>query len=70
MVTWQQRIQSLIDAGSTLQSLADELGVRSSTLNDLHKGHSKSPRGDLALRIDGLYRERCAPDAESTSQVA
>jgi DNA-binding transcriptional MerR regulator len=70
MVTWQHRIQSLLDAGFTLQSLADQLEVRASTLNDLHKGHSKSPRGDLALAIDALYRERCAPPAASTSQVA
>ncbi len=41
-----------------LQPLANALDVPLSTLSDLKQGRSRSPRGELALRMDALYRSR------------
>jgi hypothetical protein len=59
MTEWQTWIRALEDKFGALQAVADALGTPLSTLSDLKQGRSRSPRGDLALKLDALYRARC-----------
>ena len=59
MSTWSIRIRELQEAGLTLAAIAETIGVTTSAVGDIATGRSKSPRGEAALKLDRLHRERC-----------
>lgn len=58
MATWADRIEALRDKGMTLSEIGELVGLATSSVSDLAQGHSASPRGDAAIKLDALYRER------------
>jgi Helix-turn-helix. len=54
---WSERIKEL---GMTYAEIADAVGAPASTIGDLASGRSKSPRGDLAIRLHGLHVAHCS----------
>jgi transcriptional regulator with XRE-family HTH domain len=68
MSTWSSRIKELRETGLTLAQIGERSGLAPSTISDLEKGRSSSPRGDAALRLFELHREVCGsgkPHAEA-----
>lgn len=63
MNTWSDRISQLQSIGMTYAEIADAVGAPPSTIGDLASGRSKSPRGDLAIRLHGLHVARCGNGA-------
>ena len=59
MITWASRIRDLQDAGLTLAEIALQAGVAPSTIGDLATGRTDSPRGETALKLDQLHRDKC-----------
>lgn len=59
MNTWAERISQLQGLGMTYAEIADAVGAAPSTIGDLASERSKSPRGDLAIRLHGLHLARC-----------
>lgn len=59
MQTWSERISQLQSLGMTYAEIADAVGAAPSTIGDLASGRSRSPRGDLAIRLHGLHVARC-----------
>lgn len=44
----------------TLAQIGVEIGLATSSVGDLANGWSESPRGEAALKLDKLHRDRCA----------
>lgn len=70
MQTWSERISQLQGLGMTYAEIADAVGAAPSTIGDLASGRSKSPRGDLAIRLHGLHVARCSAEARPQPPVA
>lgn len=64
---WSERIKEL---GMTYAEIADAVGAPASTIGDLATGRSKSPRGDLAIRLHGLHVSRCMDTAKPAKREA
>ena len=62
MSTWATRISDLTSRGMTYADIGDAIGLAPSTVGDLASGRSKSPRGDAAVRLSELHRERVGED--------
>lgn len=54
----------------TYAEIAAAVGAPASTIGDLASGRSKSPRGDLAIRLHGLHVSRSAKAAKPAKQEA
>ena len=55
----------------TYAEIAEAVGTAPSTIGDLASSRSKSPRGDLAIRLHGLHASRCfgpAPQIEALTK--
>jgi hypothetical protein len=57
---WSERINQLQALGMTYAEIAEAVGAPASTIGDLGNGRSKSPRGDLAIRLHSLHVARCS----------
>ena len=60
MQTWATRISDLTSRGLTYADIGERIGLAPSTVGDLATGRSKSPRGEAAIRLNDLHRERMA----------
>ena len=60
MLTWKTRIDDLRACGMTLAEIGEHIGLSTMAVCDLGNGHTKSPRGDAALKLHALHAERCA----------
>jgi transcriptional regulator with XRE-family HTH domain len=58
MQTWATRISDLTSRGMTYAEIGERIGLAPSTVGDLASGRSKSPRGEAAIRLNDLHRER------------
>jgi len=57
-MNWSHRIRCLRKTGLTLAAIGDRIGLSPGAVCDLEKGRTGAPRGDAALALDALYRER------------
>lgn len=64
MQTWASRISDLTSLGMTYADIGAAVGLAPSTVGDLSSGRSKSPRGEAALKLNDLHRQRMAPELE------
>jgi hypothetical protein len=64
---WSERIKEL---GMTYAEIAIAVGAPASTIGDLATGRSKSPRGDLAIRLHGLHTARCRSEVPKQNEAA
>lgn len=69
MQTWSSRIKDLTSRGMTYADIGEVIGLASSTVGDLASGRSKSPRGEAAIRLNDLHRQRVT-DAVVQGKVA
>ena len=69
MSTWSIRIRELQQAGMTLAEIGVEVGLATSTIGDLANGWSESPRGEAALKLDKLHRDRCCSGSRKTQSM-
>ncbi len=60
---WAKRISQLQLSGLTYAQIAELIGVAPSTIGDLAVSRSSEPKGDTALKLDALHRERCGERA-------
>ncbi len=60
MQAWATRISDLTSRGLTYADIGERIGLAPSTVGDLATGRSKSPRGEAAIRLHDLHRERMA----------
>ncbi|APG04932.1 hypothetical protein BJI69_14215 [Luteibacter rhizovicinus DSM 16549] len=58
MQTWATRISDLTSRGMTYAEIGERIGLAPSTVGDLASGRSKSPRGEAAIRLNDLHRQR------------
>jgi len=56
MNTWAQRIRDLQSYGMTLQQIADQVGLATSSIGDIANERSEAPRGDAAVALYELHR--------------
>ena len=64
MQTWATRISDLTSRGMTYAEIGEQIGLAPSTIGDLASGRSKSPRGEAAIRLNDLHRERMTAPVE------
>jgi len=58
-ITWQQRVNELIDSGLRLTDLADLVGIKPQGLCDLKSGKNSEPKGFVAVKLYKLHLRRC-----------
>ena len=51
----------------TLAEIGEHIGLSTMAVCDLGNGHTKSPRGDAALKLHALHAERCARRSKAPS---
>lgn len=56
--SWSEKVGVLRSSGMTYAEIAEATGSKLSTIGSLATGVAKSPRGDLALRLQTLYLQR------------
>ena len=67
MITWASRIQDLKDHGLTLAEIGELVGLATSSVGDLATGRTESPRGEAALKLHDLHRQRCKKAAKASA---
>ena len=58
-ITWQQRVNELIDSGLRLTDLADLVGIKPQGLHDIKSGKTGEPKGFVAVKLYKLHLRRC-----------
>lgn len=58
-ITWQQRVNELIDSGLSLTELAGLIGIKPQGLCDLKSGKNAQPKGYVAVKLFRLHTRRC-----------
>jgi len=58
-ITWQQRVNELIDSGLRLTDLAAMIGIKPQGLCDLKSGKNSEPKGFVAVKLYKLHLRRC-----------
>lgn len=58
MPNWSHRIRTLRRSGLTLAAIGARVGLSPAAVCDIEKQRTNAPRGDAALALDELYRER------------
>mgnify|MGYP002813957640 CR=1 FL=1 len=58
-MNWSTRVRDLQARGMTLAAIGEKVGLSTSAVGDLATGYRKEPRGEAALALDALHRERC-----------
>lgn len=58
-ITWQQRVNELIDGGLRLTDLAAMIGIKPQGLCDIRSGKTSEPKGFVAVRLYRLHLRRC-----------
>lgn len=51
---WKERIESLIEAGATVGSIAAHMGVTPNAVREILAGRTKAPRAEAAFRLVSL----------------
>lgn len=64
MTNWSHRIRTLRRSGMTLAAIGARVGLSAAAVCDLERKRTRSPRGDAALALDALYRERVLQPTE------
>lgn len=59
MNSWAKKIRDLQRRDMTLSQIAIAIGLATSSVGDIARGRSASPRGDAALKLQALHFERC-----------
>lgn len=62
MTTWSSRIRDLQGTDLTLAEIAERIGLTPSAVGDLATGRTEEPRGDAAVKLHELHRERCGKE--------
>ncbi len=57
-MTWRIRISSLIEAGLTVDAIAESIGVTPNAVREVIAGRTKAPRAEAAIRLVELCREK------------
>lgn len=56
--TWASRIRDLQQAGLTLSDIGSRVGLSTSSIGDIATGRTESPRGDAAIKLFELHKQR------------
>lgn len=67
MLTWKSRISDLQDSGLTRAEIAEACGMALSTLGDIASGWTTEPRGDAAVKLHELHKERCKKKSQTAA---
>lgn len=51
---WKTHIRSLLDAGASVNDLAERMGVSPNAVREIMAGRTKSPNADAALKLSKL----------------
>lgn len=58
-ITWQQRINDLVDAKLTIGEIAQLIGIKPPGLCDIRSGKTSEPKGAVAVKLYKLHLRRC-----------
>lgn len=58
MTPWARKITELEAAGVSQKEISAATGLAVSSVSDLKTGRSRQPRGDAALKLADLHRQR------------
>jgi transcriptional regulator with XRE-family HTH domain len=58
---WKKLIAELTEAGVTQEQIAQHCGVSQSSVSDLGRGATKSPRWEFASKLQALHAEKVGP---------
>lgn len=58
-ITWQQRINELVDANLTIGEIAKLVGIKPPGLCDIRSGKTSEPKGFVAVKLYKLHLRRC-----------
>ena len=57
-ITWQQRINELVDANLTIGEIAKLVGIKPPGLCDIRSGKTSEPKGFVAVKLYKLHLRR------------
>lgn len=66
-MNWKARIQALLDAGATVNGIAERIGVTPNAVREVMAGRTKAPRADAAFLLAGLAPSDFAPGDPANS---
>jgi len=58
-ITWQQRINDLVDVGLTVGEIAGLIGIKPPGLCDIRSGKTAEPKGFVTVKLYKLHLRRC-----------
>lgn len=56
---WRTLVNDLRGKGLTLAEIGAAIGMTTGGVGDISSGRTKSPRGEVALKLHALWLERC-----------
>ena len=67
MSTWSDRISDLRATGMSLAEIGEAVGLSVSSVCDIEKRRTLSPRGEAALKLHSLHSRKCKRVSRSTA---
>lgn len=67
---WKSHIESLLNAGATVDQLAHGMGVTPNAVREIRAGRTKAPRADAAFRLAAMAPDRVGANESDVAGAA